>query len=238
MIDMIYIGLTTHCQVNCPYCSWGINKIPMKDREFYSWEYLENIAKYVYGIPKVCIIGGEPTMHPDFVEWSPRFKELFGCKELYVWTNGYGNLLFPEVFVNYDWVIMTKYTEKTFKGAPNNSEEMDYLFSFYEGMADKVTKCIFNENGDLCILEGQGIPRISMGEIEHRIPPVVQKTGNCGRDWKGSRIVSYVHGKLYPCCGEIHLSEAIGIEPTENWREEITKVPIHCDKCLFAIGER
>ncbi len=235
MINAFSLGLTSHCQVNCPSCSWGINKIPMNKREFYSWEYLENISKYIYGIDKVYIIGGEPTMHPNFAEWSPKFRELFGCKELYVWTNGYGNFLFPEVFINYDWVIMTKYTGKTFKGAPNNSEEMDFLFRYYEGKTTRITDRVINENGDLCILKGDGIPRISMGEIEHRRPPEVQKTGNCGRDWKGSNMVAYLDGKIFPCCGALYLPESVGIEPTENWREEITKLLIPCDRCLFAV---
>ena len=233
-IKSIAIGLTSHCQINCPYCSWGINKIPLNKREFYSWEYLEHIAKFVKGIPVVYIICGEPTMHPKFAEWSPLFRDLFKpSQQLILWTNGYGNKLFPEAFQYYDWIIMTKMTENTFPNSPNNSEEIQFLFDYYKDKT-KNPERLYRKNGDQFSLQGEGIPLITMGEVDHIGSLGIQGTESCGRDLKGSNMVAYLDGKIYPCCGEMHMKEAVGIEPDENWEEKIFDISVPCNKCFFA----
>ena len=44
----------------------------------------------------------------------------------------------------------------------------------------------------------------------------------------------YVYGRLYPCTYVPDGCEDIGIPLTENWREEISKVPLPCAQCCFA----
>jgi len=57
--------------------------------EHYPWEYFAALAPYIYGIDRVDITGGEPTSHPQFGEFVPKFRELFGCKRLTLETNGF-----------------------------------------------------------------------------------------------------------------------------------------------------
>lgn len=82
------MDLTTHCDRRCPdcCCGIGINRV----LRHHPWEYFEAVAPFIRGIERVNLTGGEPTLHPQFSQFVPRFKQLFGCKWLTMSTDGYG----------------------------------------------------------------------------------------------------------------------------------------------------
>lgn len=83
------------------------------------WEYFVEAARWLHGIESVVIIGGEPLVHPRFDEFAPRFRELFGCRELIVWTNGYQVERHAEALKCFDAVYASLYD--------SNRAEVDYI---------------------------------------------------------------------------------------------------------------
>ncbi len=88
-MSLAYVNLeiTTHCDQRCPNCcsGIGINRV----LQHHSWEYFERAAAVLYGMPRVNLTGGEPTLHPQFSEFVPKFKALFGCERLTMNTDGF-----------------------------------------------------------------------------------------------------------------------------------------------------
>lgn len=92
-IACVTMDLTTHCDQRCPDCcaGVGINRV----LQHHPWEYFERVAPFIYGIERVNLTGGEPTLHPRFAEYALKFRDLFGCKRLTLSTNGWGQMHFP-----------------------------------------------------------------------------------------------------------------------------------------------
>ena len=85
----VNLELTTACNLTCPDCSAGTNGSGLRKVVHHPWEYFADAARWLQGIDSVVVIGGEPTAHPKFAEIAPKLRELFGCRELILWTNGF-----------------------------------------------------------------------------------------------------------------------------------------------------
>lgn len=205
-VNIVQIFLTTHCNMRCPDCSCGMQVIGKKDKYFIDWNYLEYASKIFYGVDTISIMGGEPSMHPKFSEWSPMFKELFGCRFLTVESNGTMFKKLPEAFSHYDKIFATHYHPDMFEGCPENQSDIDYLKSLY---------------GD----------KVWVNEIVH-IPRETRGTKPCFRATSGG--VAYEGGKLYPCAVGSGVRTNNYIVPTLNWREEIKTIYPKCSDCYFA----
>lgn len=209
-ISSINFTVTTFCSMKCPDCCCNITMMKNKDKKFFYWDYFVNSAKYFYGIDRIHLTGGEPTLHPNFIEYVPKLKELFGCNRLTVETNGFGFKRFPETFSFFDEIYCSHYTSTSFEGSPDNTEEIQFIKNLYPD------KTIF------------------VGEITH-LSRELRGTKMCSRGW--SETVGYSNGKLYPCCVASGLPERdVGIELTESWKEDILKVIHPCDICFFAVN--
>lgn len=193
----------------CPDCCAAITITPIKDRNFHTWEYIVNSAKYFYGIERINLTGGEPSIHPNFSEWIPKIKELFGCKTLDIWTNGTMFKKKAETWKHFDNIHITNYTEKSYPGSPNNSKEIEFIREFLK-----------DTNVNVYATEVEHIP------MEHR------GTKPCFRAF--SDTVEFVNGKIYPCCAASGLEIKRNISLSENWRKEILQVIPPCEVCLFA----
>lgn len=206
-VTIVQIFLTTHCNMKCPDCSCGMQVISKKDKYFIDWNYLESASKLFYGVDTISIMGGEPSMHPNFAEWSPKFKELFGCRFLTVESNGTMFKKLPEAFSHYDKIFATHYHPNMFEGCPENQSDIDYLKSLY---------------GD----------KVWINEIVH-VPRDTRGTDPCFRATSGG--LAYEGGKLYPCAVGSGVRTNNFIIPTENWREEIKTIYPKCSDCYFAV---
>lgn len=207
LIDSISYALTTHCNMRCPNCCAGITDMPKSMKSFYSWEYIENSAKYFKGIRRINLTGGEPSVHPNFQEFIPRLKDLFNCEVLSIWTNGTMFKKKPDAWEYFDEIHISNYTPDTFDGCPDNTKDIEWIKNKYP---DK---------------------KIYSTEVEH-IPKERRGTKPCFRAY--SETVEFVDGKIYPCCASSALSEQKYIELCDNWMEEILKVLPPCHVCLFA----
>ncbi len=203
MIHTATIDLTTHCNRRCPNCcaGTGINRV----LEHHDWAYFERAAKVLYGIERVNLTGGEPTAHPQFAEFVPRFRELFGCKKLTMSTNGYRVAEHMQLIIRtFDWIDFSLYGDN------------HYALSLLQihGMTVNVY--------DGGLLGINHTPRVTRG------------TGSCFRACATSGTVAYADGKLYGCCVAPGITGAPTVSRL-YWRETIEQAPLPCADCWFAV---
>ena len=115
-ISLIGLDLTTACNRNCPECCCDI---PNRASVHHPWEYFEGLAPYIYGVHRVHVTGGEPTAHPQFGEFVPRFKALFGCQELTIYTNGFRARENADAMKCFDKIYASRY--------PDNADAVRWL---------------------------------------------------------------------------------------------------------------
>lgn len=209
-ITVINLSFTTFCNMRCPDCCCDITAKPTSDKSFYDYDYFINVAKHVYGINRIHLTGGEPTIHPNFKLYAAEFRNLFGCKLLTLETNGWGFKRFPEAFVYFDDIYISHYTSKSFVGAPDNSNEINFILDFYK-----------NSN----------LPRFHVGEITH-ISRLKRGNKMCYRGY--SENVAICDGLVFPCCvgPGVYPRNAVKIGP--NWRDDILSIVPPCENCFFA----
>lgn len=106
-ITCIQLDITTHCNLRCPDCSVGIGI--NRKLQHHPWEYFEKVAPFIFGIERVDVFGGEPTVHPRFKEFVPKFKELFGCRILSLTTNCAKVREHADVLQHFDFIQATPY---------------------------------------------------------------------------------------------------------------------------------
>lgn len=212
IITCVSVALTTHCNLACPDCCCDIPRrgggTPVV------WDYLVHAARYLYGTPRINLTGGEPTTHPNFDEWSPRFRALFGCAKLTVETNGVLSTRHIEALKNFDTVYVTHYTSDTFKDAPahyrvDNSRQIEIL---REALGDRLYVKPY---------------------MYHQPRRVQQGTRPCAAAY--SETVAFWNGRLFPCCLADGVPNAVGIPLTDAWRTQIHEVQPPCATCFFAV---
>jgi len=207
MINCINYSFTTHCNMKCPNCCAGITALPKSMKSFYSWDYYVNSAVYFKGVKRINLTGGEPSVHPKFEEFVPKFKELFECESLTVWTNGTMFRKKPEVWQHFDQIHITNYTKDTFVGSPDNTSEIEFIRELYPNKEIYSAKVIHDD------LSKRGTKMCFRGH---------------------SDTVEFVDGMIYPCSSSSGLPTKKNIPLCENWREEIFKIYPPCNECLFA----
>lgn len=113
-ITCIQMDITTVCNMACKDCCCGIN-MGLRAAVYHPWEYFERVAPYIQGIDRVDLFGGEPTTHPQFREFVPQFKALFGCKNLTMTTNGFKVKEYADLLHHFDFIQATPYGEQNAK---------------------------------------------------------------------------------------------------------------------------
>jgi len=209
-ISSINYVITTSCNRMCPDCCINIQH---KQRKYVDWHYLTESAKYFKGINRIHITGGEPTIHPNFKDFVPHLREVFGCKLLTLETNGFGVRSYPEIFTYFDIIYMSHYTKNSYLGSSDNGEDIEYLKNYINKTPCKTT--------------------IVVGDIVHTSRDVRNNGIICERGL--SETAQYEDGLLYPCCTTSGVEGCLGIPLTQRWKEEILKVSLPCKNCWFAL---
>lgn len=201
----VNLEITTHCNLRCPECSAGIGI--NRKLQHHPWEYFEEAARWLYGIDSLVVIGGEPTLHPQFAEFIPEFRGLFGCREMVLWTNGFRVEQYKDIIAaNFDAVYASLYDEQT---APWNKKPNGQLVQFVKSSFEHLT------------MEEPHIPR------SHRGSGAI-----CERGVHGP--ITYADGKIFGCCVSMGLDEGVGVTPGPNWRAEVLATPLPCGECCFS----
>jgi hypothetical protein len=204
-ITCVSMDLTTHCDRRCPDCCCGIGI--NRKLQHHPWEYFEAVAPFIRGIERVNLTGGEPTMHPKFAEFVPRFKDLFGCARLTMGTDGYGVSRHAKVIQEHiDEVHFSDYHHVRSRESHNVLMSLDIQVMVFDALYDATGF----------------VPRSRRG------------AGNpCARGF--SETVAYADGKFWPCCVSPGLDGTEGIEPCDDWREKVLAVDMGCKQCMFSV---
>jgi len=210
-IRCVTIDLTTHCDRRCPECCLGIgiNRV----LQHHPWEYFVNAAKFLHGIHRVNLTGGEPTSHPQFRNFVPRFKELFGCELLTMSTDCLGLKAHATVIaLHIDALDISLYDSRS----DDYAVSLDWIHVF-RGLT--------------------GLPLMPVNIFDARLHLHISRDrrGSGAMCFRGeSDTVSYADGKLYGCCVAPGVDGAQGIELTADWRERIAEAPLPCRDCWFS----
>ena len=120
-ITSVNLDITTHCNRRCADCCCNIGQRPTRH---HLWSYFEDAAKWLHGIERIHLTGGEPTAHPQFAEFAPRFRELFGCETLTLGTNGYRVRELESTLHCFDEIYASRY--------PGNDAEVGWLVANFK----------------------------------------------------------------------------------------------------------
>ena len=203
MIHTLSIEITTHCSKRCENCcaGVGINRV----LSHHPWEYFVSAAARVRGIYRIHITGGEPTMHPQFADFAPKFRDLFGCRVLSLGTNGYKMAEYEDLIVQtFDFVNVSDYGDR---GAA--------LQSLSARM--KVNVENMGPNGALFV------PRSAPGGGRP-----------CTRAAWRSHSTVFADGQIWGCCVAPGLNGAQGLPLDEHWQDAAMLAKTPCDTCFFS----
>lgn len=204
----VNLEITTVCNLTCPECSAATNGSGRRKAVHHPWEYFEEAARWLRGTESVVITGGEPTSHPKFAEFAPRFRALFGCRELILWTNGFKVKQYADLIrQTFDVVHTSLYDERT---APWNKKPNGDMVQFIKGEFRNAT----------------------MEEPHIQLIDETRSGAICGRGIHGP--ITYADGKLWGCCVAPGLPSGRGLEPSQNWRDELMRLPLACGECGFS----
>lgn len=199
------LELTTACNLTCPECSAQTNGSGARKVVHHPLSYFENAGKWLHGIDSVVAIGGEPTAHPKFAEIVPKLRELFGCRELVLWTNGFKVEKYADLIKRaFDLVYASIYDAESgheWNKKPNRAA-VDLIHPDAIAAAPHVPW-----------------ERRGSGQI-------------CERGIHGP--ITYADGKIYGCCVAMAIPSGIGVEPGPNWRAEVLATPLPCGDCCFS----
>ncbi len=209
-ITCVALDVSTQCDRRCPECcaGVGINRV----LQHHDWEYFERAAQVIYGVERVHLSGGEPTFHPRFAEFVPKFKDLFGCKQLSMVTDGWGILdnIYP-ITMQIDEIHFTRYG--------NRQREERVLQALSDAGLFKLL--IFDAGPNMANFT----PRAQIGGGKP-----------CHRTWWLSGQVAYADGKLWGCCvapGIEARSPGVQMVQLGGGQHLVPQPP--CEKCWFSL---
>ena len=217
-VRTINFSITTRCSRRCPSCCSGVRA--GKEGQDHPIEAITATAMILGPVEIISLYGGEPSFHADFPRLAGRVREIFQAKQITIQTNGYGLGKFPESFLNFDLVIASAYTDRTYPGCPSNAMEIEAFRQFLRGQGQE-GKLVVND-----VVHTPDGPTLDGIPLKDRGRP-------CYRQEMPT--ISYFDGLLYPCCTGAGIPGAVGIPVTAVWREEILSVPLPCKTCLFSV---
>jgi hypothetical protein len=149
-------------------------------------------------VGRINLTGGEPSVHPNFVEWAPEIKQLFAPNKVSIETNGFGFKLFPEAFLYFDMIAPTLYSD-SFPGGHSDVEDIRFI----ENYRDAHKPCL-----PIQISKPIHVPRTRRPNARE-----------CCRATSGA--ISFFKNRLYPRCTGHGVNDASSIPLSEKWRDEI-----------------
>ncbi len=226
--------ICTACQLKCVGCTNGMGVVKME-----VWPK-EEVARDIDNAAKVlhaevgCLLGGEPTSHPDLVQLMRHTRASGVCDRVQVLTNGMRLHKMPaEFWAELEWLKISIYPGKT---QPENVElaqaqraEHGFQLDFYDVEADPFRAVLTDRPH-----EGDGAQRTYEG---------------C---WYRTFTRKVERGYFYRCCTSPSISQTIlGLGPEADGiaLEGLTAVQLReflgrrehmssCTRCYGNLGPR
>ena len=124
--NIFKVKITAKCNRNCSFCVFhdGIN-----DMDFDTFKFIIEKSKNI-DFDTFHINGGEPLIHPQFIEISNYLKEIYSDKKLVLGTNG---ILFSKKNI-YDCII--KNYDEVCIGCDDEHKNIEYLEKYLPQMIE------------------------------------------------------------------------------------------------------
>lgn len=203
MIHTVNLDMTTQCNKRCPNCcaGVGINRV----LQHHDFAYFERAAATMRGIHRLNLTGGEPTAHPRFAEFVPRFREMFGCEMLTMSTNGYRVAQYEDLIVeHFDFIDFSDYQDRR---------------AVLERIRQRMLVNVFDGG-----INGANF-----------VPRIIRPGGKpCTRAAFRSDGCAYADGRFFGCCVGPGIPGAASVEPSPDWNALVYALPLPCGECWFA----
>ena len=205
MVECVNFDITDWCNRACPDCCCDVPRI--KEHWDVSMQGVVRAGKYMHGIRRVTLAGGEPTLHPGF-EWIARnAKRLFGCESLEIATNGKMTEDKMALLALFDVVSVTRYGPPCFE--ESNAAHIAKIEKYVSPPVLKIDP-----------------------NVVHHVPRSHRGSGSCER---GSGItVALYKDRVYPCCMGWGIGTSESVQISENWEAEVMALPRPCKDCFFS----
>jgi hypothetical protein len=204
-INNINLAITDACNRACVDCCCNVPQI--RDKWNCTTEYIREIGSIIGHVGSINLTGGEPTIHPRFLDIVSAVVNYIEYEELQIETNGFGFLRNPENVLLFDKISVTSYGPG-FDGP--NLEEVNCILK--KAKNSKTTVVVY--------------------PIRH-VSRAKRGTGKtCARGT--GETVSIYKGTMYPCCMGWGIDGATGIPVAPDWRKQIESVDLPCINCFFS----
>ena len=176
--------VTDHCNLKCDGCSMHS---PYLDEEFSEFELfkkdLAEVKKYIY-VNEFRFVGGEPTLHPNIIDFFKEAKDSGIAKKIAVCTNGTSIFtLTPDFFSLVDVIYISMYPETGI----NYSKITEYLNSIVDQYNFKY---VYEDKGSTFIKMHSDI-ELSQGFAQHNFM-------KCQIAWDWG-CISFKNGRFFRC---------------------------------------
>lgn len=214
------LAITDFCNLDCHLCSQAT---PLqKDKSVMSIEALKKISSLVkpFEFQTIKISGGEPTLHPEFVQICLQLKKLFPAKRYVLATNGFKLADFKDCLNVFDQISLVHY--------PGKNDEV-----FKQILELKLPNVVSGRKRDYL-------------EMEDVYQEKNINKSNIYNKCIYSKIKKIVDGKIYPCCVIFGQSlrknidrNTISVAMDESWRSNLAKVNIEnfCKRCFVDVAD-
>lgn len=208
--NSIQLGITTHCNRMCPGCC--CNMPYLSKYEHMDPDWIQEISQKLQGLRLLQISGGEPTIHPQFQYITENIREWFNPQMLMLITNGKRIVRYADILGHYDHIRISRYNASSYPGSPSNEDTIAEFQRVFKGPSMVWSK-----------LAKHWLGRGKEGGLP------------CGLGANDLAIIQWK--KIYPCCAAPGQDPLIGIELTDNWREDLKTIELPCNNCPFSSTE-
>jgi hypothetical protein len=223
--NSLNLGLTTFCTMRCPNCSISVPKHKAeKTAKDASVSDIIRDSRWMRGLRRVHLTGGEPLLHPDFRYVAEHARDWFHCSYLTVETNGHLYHKYKDVFRTFDLVFVTHYEQDTiYPGNPGNGHIVDLV---QQDLGDRMIRepPVRHEHG-----HGIREQLVQLNASKGQLPEDVA----CSKYRNPGLPAGWYDGKVYACCVSFGISSELGIPVTEDWRQRIQNLAKGCIKCCY-----
>jgi len=153
--DRIDLDITWDCNLKCDHCNRSCKQAPTKEQMTVGQlrQFLTETRQRRHNWKKIQLIGGEPTLHPDFEEMLHMVLEFRGRyahkTRILVTSNGYG----PKVNEVLDRIPKNVVVYNTRKNSPQN----DHFIHFNLAPRDSAEYARADFSNGCCVTRDAGI---------------------------------------------------------------------------------
>lgn len=216
------LHITYRCNLQCVNCNRASN-LRSEHTPDMTVEQVQEFFRQAHELnynPDIIIIGGEPTLHPDFLEIVRLAREFKGNGLVQVWTNGRDRSLVQHIREAYNASV----PEETFKEKSRTDFPWDDYFISPEDFGIKRQKC-WQHGSEICgiSVDSGGYMPCAVGGMIDGILKLGLRTQRLADLFDNDRNAA-ITADMCRHCGACYSKVATGDELT-RWRGYLAKQP-------------